>query len=660
MLMMRTSPTLRLSISVLIFFLVSLRCLAAPPAAPDAMTLVHELHTALGGAQLDATAGLELSGRYVLGGLRGTFEQTLDLQRGRDVLRYDVGLTRAEQATTREGGWWTDEKGLPTAQDAPDALADAVTQSYEDRNGWAYADPAVPVRYAGTRTEDGQRFDLLQMRPAGGRELTLWLDARTHLPARVVMRDALQTDSTTYFSDYRPVGGVWFAFRQRLSVGDPSTDIIMQVTQARVLAHTSDQAFAMPQRTFDDARLLGSSAPVHIRFSLRDGLIIVPVSLDGGPPLPFVLDSGSLSSLTPATARQLKLRAAGHLPLYGVGAEPIRVQLTHVGTLQLGPAELADQQLLVVPLPWTLTHRGEDEPPLAGLIGYELFRRFVVTIDYQHRELTLALPALAPGGAAAPGVTRTAALQRLPLRFDGRRPFVLASVDGVPGYFGIDTGDDGALTLFGRFFDTHRLPVALPGLQSGESGVGGAIPTLMTRVSTLSLGPLTLQRPLTQLNFAPSGAFASHLTGGNLGSKVLQNFLVTVDFPHRSLYLQPSGQFGEAMAYNRSGLAVRLDGAGLPVITIVDSGSPAALAGLKVGDRVVQINDQPQRGRDYYEVASQFDRPAGTQLQLQILRRGRPQRVSLTLRELLPPDATLQPVTAERAGEAAVRLRPIS
>lgn len=90
-----------------------------------------------------------------------------------------------------------------------------------------------------------------------------------------------------------------------------------------------------------------------------------------------------------------------------------------------------------------------------------VFRRFQVTVDYHQRQLTLAMASQQPKGGG------------LPLFFSSRTPFADASVDGVEGYFGIDTGDDGSLTLFKSFYEAHKFPVEVPGVKSAEADVGG-------------------------------------------------------------------------------------------------------------------------------------------------------------------------------------------
>lgn len=535
-------------------------------------------------------------------------------------------------------GWWTDEKGLPTIQDAPEARADTVTQSYQDRNGWFYPSPAVPSVYGGTKTEGDRTFDLVRMTPPGGRELTLWIDSGTHRLDREIEHSASQQENTTSFSDYREVQGIWFPFRQRQSTGDPSADVIMTVTQIRLEDHVNDDEFAAPHTEIRDAHFLENATSTTVPFTLRDGLILVNVSIDGAEPLPFLFDSGGLNLLTTEAAKKIGVKLGGNLSVNGVGTSEATAHYAQIARYQVGQAELLDQQFLVIPLPSMITSRGAGQEPIAGLIGYEVFRRFCVTIDYHERQLTLAMPSQQhPGGEA------------LHLFFDSRTPFVKAAVDGTEGYFGLDTGDDGAITLFKSFYATHNFPVELPGIRSEQGGVGGETSTLLARVDSLSLGGLTVSRPLTQLNFASTGAFASKLNAGNIGSQVFQNFVMTLDYEHRTLYLQKSPDFGYAMPYNRSG--IQLDTDDPRVIKKVDTGSPAALAGLEAGDRIVTINHQAVDGEDPSKVDNQLKQPAGTRLELSARRGGDSKEMAITLKELLPADGTLQLTSAPLANQ---------
>jgi Aspartyl protease/PDZ domain len=600
--------------------------MAQTKTVPNASAILRRMYVASGGSQWDKMTGANLTGDYDLGGLKGTFNQLIDFKHGSDVLAYDVGTTRGTQGTRQTTSWWKDEKGLTTVQDAPDALADAATQSYEDRNGWFYADRLTPVTSLGERTEGGRSFDLIRVQPPRARALTLWIDGTTHLLDRMVELDAAQRENTTYFSDYRQIDGILYPFVQRSSTGDPSDDVIMYVKSFEVRPALTDRDFTPPPSMVQDAHLLTDGLPATIPFILKGGRIVVNVSIDGENPLPFVLDSGFSNVLTPEAAKKLHVSMKGTLSGNGVGNSQVDVHLADIQRYSVGPAELSDQQFAIVPLPRFLTNNGKQEP-VAGLIGYEIFRRFVVGIDYYRRELTLSLPTDKPQDIRG---------EKLPLLFNSRFCYVKASIDGVPGYFGIDTGDEAAITLFKSFYTAHHFPVELPVIKGFQGGIGGTSSTLLTRVASLSLGHFTLMRPLTELHFATGGAFASTLLAGNLGAQVFRNFIMTFDYPHEAVYIRKSPEFGYAMSYNRTGVHLDLTDSGKIVIKAVNEGSPAASAGLQRGDQLVAIDHRSVEGQAYSTVEDWFAPLAGQSLDVEIMRSGHKQHIAINAKELLP------------------------
>ncbi len=623
----RLSVALRLSaLCGLLACLGSSGCATPLPGGYEAVSLLRQMYLASGGSAWQGVSGAEFSGACEVGGVAGSFHQVVDFRRGRDVLSYEAGLLRGAQETGPLQSWWVDEKGLVTVEQAPDALIDAATQSYEDRNGWFYPQSADAPAYRGIQEDAGRSFYVVQVHPPGGRALILWINPKTHLLDRVLWTDAYQHPNVQYFSDYRRVAGIVYPFVQRSSSGDPASDVTTRITRFRLRADLSARSFDAPTSHVRDARLLTSAHSVTVPFTLRGGVITVDVSIDGAPALPFMLDSGSSNVLTPEAAARLHLRLQGNVPVDGVGNQEVTAQLAEVSQYRVGQVELSDQRFAVLPLPYELLDQGHG-PAIAGLLGYELLRRFIVRVDYQRGQLTLWRASDEPGSAA--GV-------KLPLVFDGRDSFVTAQVDGVSGLFRVDTGDDGALTLLGDFYLDNRVPIELPGLRSYQGGVGGSVRTLLTRVQSLSIGPFVLNRPLTELHFATAGAFASVNIAGNFGSQIFRNFVLTFDYPHRALYLQKSPQFGAQTPYNRSGLLLDAAADGALVVVAVDGTSPAALAGVERRDRLLAIDGQPAQARNFPQVERQLSRPAGTRLTLDVLRHGVHLRLQMTLQELLP------------------------
>lgn len=112
-----------------------------------------------------------------------------------------------------------------------------------------------------------------------------------------------------------------------------------------------------------------------------DGRPWLPVSVDGNPAAPFLLlASAGAIALTGAQAPAQSFPGAGRLQLGGrllpgVG-EGVMLKNRR---LALGPVSLSDQTLLLVsPEAWPYDSPGGGA---AGVIGYDLLRRFVLRLD---------------------------------------------------------------------------------------------------------------------------------------------------------------------------------------------------------------------------------------------------------------------------------------
>ena len=90
------------------------------------------------------------------------------------------------------------------------------------------------------------------------------------------------------------------------------------------------------------------------------------------------------------------------------------------------------------------------------------------------------------------------------------------------------------------------------------------------------------------------------------------------------------------------GLRIAVQRDGLAVVSVAPGG-PAALAGIRIGDRLLAVEDRPLGPRDPGLAASLLEGPDGTSVRLTLLRAGRRREVTL-LRELVPPPT----VKAER------------
>jgi hypothetical protein len=125
-------------------------------------------------------------------------------------------------------------------------------------------------------------------------------------------------------------------------------------------------------------------------FDWHNGMIFIPVCLNGSRPLSFVLDSGSARTIVDrALATSLGLKASGSGSLQGAGAGRVPIEFIHDVSIALPGVESTGHELSAAdlqPLEASLGVRVD------GIIGYELLSRFVVTVDYEAKTLTLNLP----------------------------------------------------------------------------------------------------------------------------------------------------------------------------------------------------------------------------------------------------------------------------
>lgn len=574
-----------------------------------------------------------MSGDANVGGAAGRFHQIVDLRNGRDVLTLDAGPIYQKQATLEDSSWQVDRSGLATVCDTPSARADAINESYQDRSGWFTA-PADELRFRGTHRHHGEKFDLVAVTPPGGRKMTLWLGAKDHLLYRIDELDASHHESDTIYSDYRRIDGVMAPFILRQSNGNASQDTVLTVKTIRFSPVVDEAAFTPPPSTFKDAHLLGKARSTTVPFTSFGGWIVVEVSIDGRAAVPFLLDSGGSNYLTPQAAKLLGVKGAGNFALNGVGSAQENGQFAHVNELRMGPVEMMDQQFIVGPLPDMLENRGKDAP-IAGLVGAELLRRFPTTIDYSRKTLTFYKPGSVP--------PKPPDAQSLRLYFDGSHPYIEVDVDGVPGIFQIDTGDNSGTTIFGPFYRAHAFPIEQPARAAREGGVGGFHSALDTRIGSLALGPWHLDDPLVTISFASQGAFSDDAIAGNLGYGFLKHFVFTLDYEHHQGYFLRSSEFKNPAHTYSAGISLARQN-GSVVVKKVDRHAPARRAGLRAGDTILTVNGKTLQDLPPDALDSVFDAKAGTQFDVCYRRRDKERHAVFQLKEILPIHGTMMPL----------------
>jgi hypothetical protein len=543
-------------------------------AAVDPHALFARERRACGGDAWLRVAALRSSGSAVAGGVPSPFTQVVDHRTG-----WSKSVTRNGSVTDvsgYDGVAWDFQGGPISEQTLPGLRADNNTQAYIARDGWWRTDdPATMTVLAAPAGEDGVRVT-----PAGGSPVDVWFDRRSGL----IVRLTAHTDygpAVTVNADYRTVGDVVVPFRSITT--DPAGAVTTVLVASIVpLASTTSAAYARPAPVSSGRVASGSTASASFRLTASPD-ILVRVHFAGGS-LPLIFDSGGENYVIPAGAKQLALRTAGGLPLEGVGSGSVNAALASVGTIALGSAQLVDQHFVVAPLPYALVYQGHGVN-IDGLVGAEFLQSFRTTFDFATSRATFEpfdRPPAVPAGAVV-----------VPMLSDGAHAYVRATVDGVPGTFLLDTGDNSDITVFRRFATAHHL---LPGKgvqYIAVGGVGGHLGYERYRLKTFELGGGTMHGPPVTVSNATAGSFASRSIAGNIGLRVISRYHITFDFRRQTVTFVPGKGIDAPFPVDRSGLSFNQNDATAFIVLSCVPGGPAALAGLQTGDRVVAVN-----GRD--------------------------------------------------------------
>lgn len=599
------------------FALVASAC--GHPAAPAALRALPPLllasRAATGGDAWDRVQAIDSRATLAVGGMSGTSAILEDVPSGRS--RSEVTLGSIHQAEGWDGttSWRQTPGGEIIRRDAPPAIALAQTQAWLTRRGY-YRPTGAAYRDAGVREEAGARYQVIEASPEGGAPIALWFDASQHL-ARTIEQIGGQLVTTT-LSDYRAVGEVEVPFHVTVDEGDPRNKLEMRVTSAAPVASPAVVAFAAPAVDVDRIAFTAGTR-TDLPFELINNHIYIRAAIDGAP-VRMLVDTGGLNMLTPAAARRLALATDGAMAASGVGEAKAEMGLAHARQLTVGGVTLAHPVFYVIDIGKLADVEGEA---FDGLVGFELFSRLRVRIDYPARSLALIAPTVfaPPAGAIA-----------VPFEMIDRTPIVQGAIDGIPGRFWVDTGARLALTTSSKFTRDHDLAARYhPAFEAVTGwGVGGPTRSAPVRFREVQIGGAIVRDVVGDLFTGAKGAFADPNAAANLGGGLLRRFVVTFDYAAKIMYLEPRPD-GARDTYDRSGLFLVQDGDALRVASAV---GPAVAAGIRADDRITAIDGAPIASRTLAAWRDQLrDRPPGTQVRLRVARAG---DVVLTLAELVP------------------------
>ncbi len=257
------------------------------------------------------------------------------------------------------------------------------------------------------------------------------------------------------------------------------------------------------------AAISAQIVPNSTAMEVVHGKPYVQVMVNGRGPYRFVVDTGTGAEaiLSPMLADELQLPVAGHARLMdpsGQGEQ--RAAILEIRSLNVAGVEFTAVK--------AVRHRlnGEDDSCM-GLLGFTLFRDYLLTLDYPNHRLTLAQGALTPDGEQTV----------LPFRMPEGVPIASLHIAGQRVDAQLDSGGIG-LTLPEHLAERLKFATDPVVFGNGQS--------LSTRFqvkagrlrSDVRMGRYTFARPVVEIH--PAFPLV------NFGSCPMENFSVTFDQAH--------------------------------------------------------------------------------------------------------------------------------
>lgn len=396
-----------------------------------------------------------------------------------------------------------------------------------------------------------------------------------------------------------------------------------------------------PAKAPPPARPLGFVIPadlekVSIPFEVYNNLIVIDVLLNRSLPLKFVFDTGVRTTVLAekSLADLLNLTYSRKITIPGAGGEKVvDAFVANNVSLSIGRIQGTGHAMLVLEedLLQLKNYLGVN---VHGILGYELFNRFVVEINYNKRIITFYRPKdFRPKGR----------FKEIPLQVVDTKPyiqgrFVIRGDKEVSGKFMLDTGASHSLLM-----DKDSSPdifVPEPNIRSilGR-GLSGNIHGQLARIDRFAIDGFVFEEVIC--SFPDSGSYEvaglHNIRNGTLGGGILSRFHLIMDYRNGKLYLRKGVGYKKPFEFNLSGLIIRAKGVYLNeyVIDFVRENSSADKAGLQIGDEILEINNIPAYKLNLEQLLEKLNSKNNKTVKLTVLRGNKTIRVQFRLFRLI-------------------------
>lgn len=363
---------------------------------------------------------------------------------------------------------------------------------------------------------------------------------------------------------------------------------------------------------------LYQARPVEIPFQMTGRHLYVTAKVNDSGPYHFIFDTGAGGTvIDTGRAKDLSLRSSGSIPAGGAGEKTVNASVHQGVKVQMNGMPVKETTAFGIPLEMVASFDGRE---VDGILGYDLFGKSVVEFDYANSKILIHDPK--EFKYDGPG-------EKLPFDLVMNHVRIKATVvqpgkDPVEGVFTIDTGGANTVAINSPFAKEHDLMLpeqkAMQPIKVG-AGVGGPVHGVLSRIGELRIGNVTIPHPITSFVTDKSGYFAGNGFAGTLGAGILKRFKVIINYPAKEIIFEKNASFSEPDNEGINGVAFQAMPPDFHPIKVSEvwDGLPAAEAGVKTGDVLLELNGKPAENCTLEDIRT-ATRAAGKTVKLKLKR----------------------------------------
>lgn len=363
---------------------------------------------------------------------------------------------------------------------------------------------------------------------------------------------------------------------------------------------------------------------ITIPIEVFSNLIVMPVVINGQLPLKFILDTGVRTAILTEKSysdilglpysRQYSIATPG-------GEHLLTAYIANNVSIYIPPGIMGTGHAMLVLEKDYLELRNYLGAEVHGVLGYELFSRFVVLVNYQEKFIELIDPAVfKPKGK----------FQILDITVEDTKPFLktyalLGKKKEVKLL--VDTGASHGLMLDPESDKEIVVPEKNISTVIGRA-LGGEITGKIGRIESLDFGKFVLKNVVTSYpdpnSYMDTLKATSVVRNGSIGGEVLTRFTVIFHYSKEKMYLKKNAVFKKEFHNDLSGLTIKAKGARLKTFEVAEvrSKSAAGKAAIMKGDILISINGMPVSNYNLSEITAELNSKPGKRVTLIVDRAG--------------------------------------